>query len=126
MKSDTGFANVAGVELTLLDCVRYFHKAAGINGVAQIAKDIGAKANPRALAQAAAAYENSAVRRLGYLLERAGHGRQAQALEPFVRQAKTTLALDPAVKPIVAALAQAHEKNAKWKLMINEMVEITE
>ena len=126
MKSDAGFANVAGVELTLLDCVRYFHKAAGINGVAQIAKDIGAKANPRALAKAAAAYENSAVRRLGYLLEHAGHARQALALAPFVKQAKTMLPLDPAVKPIVAALAQDHEKSVKWKLMINEMVEIAE
>ena len=126
MKSDAGFAKVAGVELTLLDCVRYFHKAAGINGVAQIAKEIGAKANPRTLAKAAAAYENSAVRRLGYLLEWAGHGRQARALEPFVRQAKTTLSLDPAVKPIVAALAPVHERNAKWKLMINETVEVAE
>jgi predicted transcriptional regulator of viral defense system len=126
MKSDAGFAKVAGVELTLLDCVRYFHKAAGINGVAHIAKEIGAEANPRMLAKAAAAYENSAVRRLGYLLERAGHGRQARALEPFVRQAKTTLSLDPAVKPIVAAVAQAHERNVKWKLMINEMVEVAE
>ncbi|MGA7180440.1 MAG: type IV toxin-antitoxin system AbiEi family antitoxin [Thiobacillaceae bacterium] len=126
MKSDAGFAKVAGVELTLLDCVRYFHKAAGINGVAQIAKDIGANANPRALAKAAAVYENSVVRRLGYLLERAGHGRQARALEPFVSQAKTTLLLDPAVKPIVAALAQVHERNAKWKLMINETVEVAE
>lgn len=126
MKSDAGFAKVAGVELTLLDCVRYFHKAAGINGVAQIAKDIGAKANPGVLAKAAAAYENSAVRRLGYLLDRAGHGRQARALEPFVKQAKTTLRLDPAVKPIVAALAQAHEKDVKWKLIINETVEIAE
>ena len=126
MKSDAGFAKVASVELTLLDCVRYFHKAAGINGVAHIAKEIGAKANPRTLAKAAAAYENSAVRRLGYLLERAGHGRQARALEPFVKQAKTTLPLDPAVKPIVAALAQAHERNVKWKLMINETVDVAE
>jgi predicted transcriptional regulator of viral defense system len=126
MKSDTGFAKVAGVELTLLDCVRYFHKAAGINHVAQITREIGAKANPRALAKAVAAYENSVVRRLGYLLEQTGHGRQAQALEPFVRQARTTLPLDPAVKPIVAALAQVHEKNAKWKLMINEALEAAE
>ena len=126
MKSDAGFAKVAGVELTLLDCVRYVHKAAGINGVAHIAKEIGAKANPRTLAKAAAAYENSAVRRLGYLLECAGHGRQAGALEPFVRHAKTTLSLDPAVRPIVAALAQVHERNAKWKLMINETVEVAE
>jgi predicted transcriptional regulator of viral defense system len=126
MKSDAGFAKVAGVELVLLDCVRYFHNAAGINGVAQVAKDIGAKANPRALARAAAAYESSAVRRLGYLLEWAGHGRQAHALEPFIRQAKTTLLLNPAVRPIVAALAQVHERNAKWKLTINETVEISE
>lgn len=126
MKSDAGFAKVAGVELTLLDCVRYFHRAAGINGVAHIAKEIGAKANPRTLAKAAAAYENSVVRRLGYLLEWAGHGRQARALEPFVGQAKTRLPLNPSVKPIMAALAQVHDINAKWKLTINETMEIAE
>lgn len=126
MKSDAGFANVAGVELTLLDCVRYFHKAAGINGVAQIARDIGAKANPRMLAKAAAAYENSAVRRLGYLLDQAGHGRQALALAPFVKRAKTMLPLDPAEKPVVAALARAYERNAKWKLLINDTAAIAE
>jgi hypothetical protein len=97
-----------------------------INRVAQITKEIGAKANPRALAKAATAYENSVVRRLGYLLEQTGHGHQARALEPFVRQARTTLPLDPGVKPIVAALAQADERNAKWKLMINEAVEVAE
>jgi hypothetical protein len=29
MKSDVGFAKVAGIELTLLDCTRYFHKSGG-------------------------------------------------------------------------------------------------
>ena len=124
MKSEAGFAKVAGVELTLLDCARYFHKATGISGVAQIAKDIGAKGDPRTLAKLAAAYENSSVRRLGYLLERAGHRRQANALEPFVKKAKTALPLDPAVKPLMESLADVHEKNAKWKLVINETVEI--
>ena len=124
MKSEAGFAKVAGVELTLLDCARYFHKAAGINGVAQIAKDIGAKAHPRTLAKAAASYENSSVRRLGYLLEQAGHTRQANALEPFVRKAKTAVSLDPSVKPLIASLAELHERDAKWKLVINEPVEI--
>lgn len=124
MKSDAGFANVSGVELTLLDCARYFHKAAGINGVAQIAKDIGAKADPRKLTQIAAAYENSSVRRLGYLLDCAGHVRQANALEPFVKKAKTAVPLDPSVKPLIESLAKYHEKNSKWKLVINEPVEI--
>ncbi len=131
MKSDAGFAQVAGVELTLLDCARYFHKASGINGVAQIAKDIGAKARPRVLARAAAAYANSSVRRLGYLLDRSGHARQANALEPFAKRAKTAVALDPSVRPLIESLPEIrekdtrlHEKDAKWKLVINECVEI--
>lgn len=124
IKSDAGFAKIAGVELTLLDCARYFHKAAGINGVAQIAKDVGAKADPRMLAKVAAAYENSSVRRLGYLLDLAGHARQANALEPFTKKAKTAVLLDPSVKPLIESLTELHEKDAKWKLVINEPVEI--
>ncbi|MES2946341.1 MAG: type IV toxin-antitoxin system AbiEi family antitoxin [Pseudomonadota bacterium] len=123
MKSEAGFARVAGVELTLLDCARYFHKAAGINGVAQIAKDIGDKADPKILAKAALAYENSAVRRLGYLLDLAHHHRQAKALEPFARKAKTALPLDPSVKDLFDSSVGLHEKNAKWKLIINDVVE---
>ena len=129
MKSEAGFAKAAGVELTLLDCARYFHKAAGINGVAQIAKDIGAKADPRKLPKAAMVYENAAVRRLGYLLDRAGHVRQAKALEPFAKKAKSMKPLDPSVKPLTEALAPSyekggHEKDVKWMLVINEPVEV--
>lgn len=125
MKSEAGFAQVAGVELTLLDCARYFHRAAGINGVAQIVKDIGDKADSYKLAKAAMVYENAVVRRLGYLLDYAGHARQAMALEPFARKAKSMKPLDPSVKPLIESLAEElHEKNAKWMLVINEPVEV--
>ena len=124
MKSEAGFAKVAGVELTLLDCARYFHRAAGINGVAQIAQDIGAKADPQKLAKAAVAYDNSAIRRLGYLLDHAGHVRQAKALEPFAKKAKSMKPLDPSAKPLTESLTELHEKDAKWMLVINEPVEI--
>src|SRR5262245_60508892 len=66
LKTEAGFAKVAGVELTLLDMCRYFHRAAGINGAAQAVHDLGKKANPRILAKAARAFQNSAVRRLGF------------------------------------------------------------
>ena len=108
---------------TLLDCARYFHDAGGISGVAQIVKDIGGKANARALADAAKDYENTAVRRLGFLLDLAKHSRQAIALEPFVKKAKTHLPLNPAAQPLVASLAEPREKNSRWKLVINESVE---
>jgi len=124
LKTDAGFAKVAGVELTLLDICRYFHRAGGINGAAQAAHDLGKKANARILAKAATAYENSAVRRLGYFLEHFGHARQANALRPFAEQAKSFKALDPSVKPIVPELAATEERNADWKLVINVPVEI--
>jgi predicted transcriptional regulator of viral defense system len=124
IKSEAGYAKVASVELTLLDAARYFQKAAGINGVAQIVKDLGGKANPRVLAKAAAYYENASVRRLGYLLEWSGHSRQADALEPFARQAKSMKPLDPSVKPLLVSPAAIEEKDTRWKLVINEPVEI--
>lgn len=124
LKSDTGFAKVAGVELTLLDCARYFHQVGGINAVAQIAKDIGAKADPRLLGKLAPLYENSTVRRLGYLLDQVGNTRLANALEPFVQKTKTMVPLDPAIKPLLASLGALGEKDAKWRLIINEKIEL--
>jgi predicted transcriptional regulator of viral defense system len=124
MKSEAGFAKVAGIELTLLDCARYFHKSAGINGLAQIVKDLGAQADASKLASAAVVYENASVRRLGYLLDQAGCEPQARALEPFVKEAKTSLLLDPSVKPLIASLAEEAPRVAKWKLVINEPVEV--
>ena len=41
------------------------------------------------VAMAAGAYENSSVRRLGYLLDRFGYHRQAKALAPIAEKAKS-------------------------------------
>ncbi|WP_110648156.1 type IV toxin-antitoxin system AbiEi family antitoxin domain-containing protein [Salinicola peritrichatus] len=124
LKSEAGFAQVAGIELTLLDCARYFHKTGGINGVAQIVKDLGGKARANTLAKLGWHYENSSVRRLGYLLECMRHARQADALRPFARKAKTTVLLDPSAKPLIEELSGLHEKEPRWKLILNEPVEI--
>jgi predicted transcriptional regulator of viral defense system len=124
IKTAEGFTKVAGVELTMLDCVRYFHKASGIDGVAQVVKDIGAKAVTRKLAKIAGFYENSSVRRLGYLLDLAGHSLQSKALEPFTAQAKSFKPLDPSIRPILETSAEDVEKNMKWRLTIHEPVEV--
>jgi len=124
LKSDAGYAKVSGIELTLLDCARYFHKAGGINGLAQIAKDLGEMADPANLGRIAEHYENSCVRRLGYLLEQMGHVRQAEALRPFVRKAKSAVLLDPAVKPLSSVLPGKREMQPAWGLVINEQVEV--
>jgi len=124
IKTPAGFAVVAGVELTLLDCVRYMHRAGGINSVAQIAKDLGAKADPRKLAKAATHYEGATVRRLGYLLEQSGHGKPARALHSFAESARHFAPLDPGAKPLVPALAEAARREPTWKLELNETIEV--
>ena len=123
LKTNAGFARVAGVELTLLDMCRYHPRAGGMNGVAQAVQDLGQKARRRILAAAAAGYENACVRRLGYLLERFGHGRQARALVPFARVAKSFKPLDPSSVPIFPESADMVERNSTWKLAINARVE---
>lgn len=125
-KSDAGYTNVAGVELTLLDSTRYFHKAAGLNGVAQIVHDIGGRAKPIVLKKAATAYENSVVRRLGYLLDLVGHRRQADALQHFADEAKAYLPLNAAVKPVITAAAREPARSVRWKLLINDDIEPAE
>ena len=124
IKSESGFANAAGIELTLLDCARYLRIATGIHGVAQIVKDIGAQANPRKLAKAAVAYDSATVRRLGFLLEMAGCHRQAKALMASAQLAKSAVPLSPSLKPLLVSPVSKSEKNSKWKLLINEPVEI--
>ncbi|MGH8707090.1 MAG: type IV toxin-antitoxin system AbiEi family antitoxin, partial [Burkholderiales bacterium] len=113
LKTETATAKAAGLELTLLDCAHWFHKAGGISQVAQIARDLGAKAKAETLAALARATENAAVRRLGYLLERAGHEEQARALDPFAEAAKTVKLLDP------TSNLEPGEMSGRWKIAVN-------
>lgn len=123
IKSDAGFAKASGIELLLLDCMRYYHQAGGLNAVAQIVKDLGSQAKITKLAILAHHYENACVRRLGYLLGRFGHLRQAKALLPAVKRAKSFVLLDPSVKSL-PPFDDNDYPDERWKLTINEIVEI--
>ncbi|MDH4064566.1 MAG: type IV toxin-antitoxin system AbiEi family antitoxin, partial [Acidobacteriota bacterium] len=98
---------------------------AGLNGAAQIVHDLGRRADPRKLARAAAGYENSTVRRLGYLLEQFGHTRQAAALRPLAGKAKSLKPLDPSVRLVPSLARDSKSAEAStWKLSVNVPVEI--
>ena len=124
LRTSQGSAQVAGVELTLLDSIRYFHKASGIAGVAQMAKDIGGMAKAENLRQLATLYENSSVRRLGYLMDLFHHDDQAHALKPFAAKAKSYKPLDPSIRPIAGIPLLSSERDAKWRLTISEPIEV--
>jgi predicted transcriptional regulator of viral defense system len=124
LKTPAGFAVVAGIELTLLDCVRYVHRAGGINCIAQIAKDLGARAQARKLASAAAHFEGAVVRRLGYLLQHAGHDKQALALRAYAASARHYAPLDPRVKSLAPGWSDPAPREPNWKLELNETIEL--
>jgi len=78
-----------------------------------VARALGAKALARRLTTLARACENSAVRRLGYLLELAGHEPQAKALDQFAKDARSVKLLDPASKEAPT------EMSGRWKIAVN-------
>lgn len=61
-----------------------------------------------------------------YLLEHFGHRRQASALRPFTRVAKSMKLLDPSVKRIAAlgSVDGAASEAPHWKLILNAPLEI--
>jgi predicted transcriptional regulator of viral defense system len=124
IKTPAGVAFVAGVELTLLDCVRYMHRAGGVSSAAQLVKELGSRADARKLAKAASHYEGAVARRLGYLLEQGGHTKPARALHVYADSAKHFAPLGPGVKPVVAALSEPSSRELTWKLELNEVVEV--
>ena len=69
-------------------------------------------------------YENTTVRWLGNLLDSTGQVRQARALEPFARKAKSMKPLNPTVKSLSDAFLELNKKDFKRMLVINESVEI--
>lgn len=124
MKGDAGFVKVAGLELTLLDCVKYLNRSGGLHNVAQIVKDLGGKVSPRTLRQAARAYGPSVSCRLGYLLEWSGHSRQAAGLADAVLGMKSYKPLLTGVMDDVEILPGEVSRDERWKLLLNEMPEV--
>lgn len=124
MKGDVGYIKVAGLELTLLDCVKYVNRSGGLHNVAQIVKDLGGKVSPRILRQAARAYGPSVSCRLGYLLEWSGHGRQAEALRDAARGVKSYKRLSTGVMDGGEIFSGVVARDERWRLLINETPEV--
>ena len=124
LKGDAGFVKVAGLELTLLDCVRYVHRAGGLNNVAQIVKDLGGKVSSTKLRGAADGYGASVSCRLGYLLEWLGYARQAAGLSDAARGMKSYKPLSTGMTNDMGIFPGEVVRDERWKLLLNEMPEV--
>jgi predicted transcriptional regulator of viral defense system len=126
MKGDAGFVKVAGVELTLFDCVKYVYRAGGLNNVAQIVKDLGAQASPTNLRQIAKGYGPAVSCRLGYLLEWLGYGRQGAGLSDMANAMKSYKPLVTKRRNDIEIFPDEAARDERWKLLLNEVPEVEE
>ena len=120
-----GYTTVAGVELTLADCLHYVNQLGGIDHAAQIIKDLADQIDPNRLYALALLLQNTLVRRLGYLLSVMGHPTLATVLEPFAKRSRSWIPLAPReAEPLVAGAASAPSRDPTWKLILNHTLEL--
>ena len=80
IQTETGSMRVSTPELTALDVVRFVDACGGWDNVATVLTEMGASLEGGRLAGVAEGAKAPDLQRLGYLLDRAGHGRAADSL----------------------------------------------
>jgi len=119
IKVQTGHIPVSSPEATAIDLIRYARSIGGLDRAMTILQELAETMNAAKLIEAVKAEGNLVcAQRLGWLMEKAGHGALVVDLArliaghnpPFTR-------LDPSLP------ARDAEKNMRWRLLINTDVE---
>jgi predicted transcriptional regulator of viral defense system len=119
MKTVTGTMRVSVPEATALDLLRYFHAAGHLGNVVTVLAELAPEMNPERLAELARAEGNVPIaQRLGYLLESVGARAAADPLAAWVGRHRPRFVPLRSDRSAVSA-----ERNARWRVLINERVE---
>ena len=106
-------------EATALDLVRYPHAAGGLGNVATVLGELAEEMAPERMVAILEGAESAHVQRLGYLLELVGQELLAAPLAVWVaKHATKTYRLRPDLA------AADGELSPRWRLVINEKVEV--
>jgi predicted transcriptional regulator of viral defense system len=127
-KTDTGTMKLSSPELTALDLVRYIHVVGGIDAVATVLNDLGTKIEGDKLAKLANHFDRACVQRLGYLLDRLGHGDRADAMHNGFSQPRSMpwIALEPPTYNTHDAPSPPAERNERWRVAVQREPEFDE
>jgi predicted transcriptional regulator of viral defense system len=127
-KTDTGMMKVSSPALTAFDLLRYPQASGGLDNIATVLSDLGSAIDPGLLETLSKVMERPVVQRLGYLLDRLGHGRAAESMRASL-QAKGTPrwteldrkeASDPDFAP------EPLERNERWRVIVRRIPEVDE
>jgi predicted transcriptional regulator of viral defense system len=125
-KTDTGRLKMSGPELTALDLLRYVHAAGGIDAVATVMTDLAESINDQKLAAMSAHFERACGQRLGYLLDRLGHGERAHRLHDrlFDKGTLPWVPLEPEPRKSAKSESKVVERNGRWRVAVQRYPEI--
>jgi predicted transcriptional regulator of viral defense system len=127
-KTDTGSMKISSAELTALDLLRYPHAVGGIDSIATVLKDLGARLDANKLASLAVHFERTTIQRLGYLLERLGYTALTEALRNvlFSKPPVPWVQLEPLNRKQPNLDEPPLEKNERWRVTVHRYPEIDE
>ena len=122
LKTETGSMRVSSPEATALDLVRNPQAAGGVGNIVTVLSELSEKMDPKRLLEAAELEaEAAAAQRLGFLPDRVGAADKTEALAGWVgaRRPRTT-----PLRPDRSIRGAA--KDERWRLLVNERIEIDE
>lgn len=127
-KTEAGFIKISGIELTMLDLLRYPHAAAGLDNIATVLGDLGSRFDPYKLADLSTAFERTIVQRLGYLLDKLGFSEQTGALHETLSRFRVLpwTELEPARQKNHVVKHEPIERDQRWHVSVSRIPEIDE
>jgi len=118
-KTSTGYVRVSDPASTAIDLVDYEARIGGLSRVVTVLQELAESLKADAVVRAAAAEKNIApVQRLGYLLEKIGHGSLASLLEEWVSSHH------PRPAPLQPGISRkGSPRDPKWNIFVNTDLE---
>lgn len=123
LKTNTGYVNISTPESTAFDLVQYIKSSGNLGNVATVLHELSEKLNPKRLAETAELLqiELCYAQRLGFILDAIGKINITGSLQKLILNKKPRYVLlcpDQENNSL--------EKNSKWKILINDTIEVDE
>ena len=118
-KTVTGYFQLSTPEITFFDLVEYNRRIGGLDHVALVTSELAEGFSKKVLNQAATNYPTPVVQRSGYLLDILDFNELASVLSRYIHKINPIYTyLDP------SGVRNRETKNTRWKIIINEEIDI--
>lgn len=120
LKTPTGMMRVSSPELTAFDLTCYASKIGGLDLAGTVLAELSGSLNAKELVNVAKTVSSRAtIQRVGYLLDYLGHERLSKSLHVWLKPQKLPMTLLRVDSNIMQG-----PRNDKWRLILNEKLEI--